>query len=125
MLSVLMLVWPGDRKSWEIAEYSTKGVATMEIRKVGVVGCGFMGSGIVQVCARSYYEVVVVEMNEQILSKGIATIEYYLGRDVEKGRLSQKDKDSTRARITTGSTTLEALNDRDLVIEAIPEDMEL
>ncbi|OGN91493.1 MAG: hypothetical protein A2Z75_08670, partial [Chloroflexi bacterium RBG_13_50_10] len=125
MLSVLMLVWPRDRKSWEIAEYSTKGVTTMEIRKVGVVGCGFMGSGIVQVCARSYYEVVVVEMNEQILSKGIATVEYYLGRDVEKGRLSQKDKDSTRARITTGSTTLEALNDRDLVIEAIPEDMEL
>src|SRR4030042_3840008 len=119
MLSVLMLVWPGDRKSWEIAEYSTKGVTTMEIRKVGVVGCGFMGSGIVQVCARSYYEVVVVEMNEQILSKGIATVEYYLGRDVEKGRLSQKDKDSTRARITE-STTLKALNEVDLVIEAIP-----
>lgn len=124
MLGVLMPVWPRDGKSWEIAEYSTKGVTTVEIKKVGVVGCGFMGSGIVQVCARSHYEVVVVEMNEQILSKGIATIEYYLGRDVEKGRLSQKDKDSTRARIT-GSTSLKALNDRDLVIEAIPEDMEL
>jgi 3-hydroxybutyryl-CoA dehydrogenase len=82
-----------------------------------------MGSGIVQVCARSGYDVVVVEMNEQILSKGIATIEYYLNRDVEKGRMSQKSKDSTRAHIT-GSTTLEALNDRDLIIEAIPEDME-
>jgi 3-hydroxybutyryl-CoA dehydrogenase len=95
----------------------------MEIKKVGVVGCGFMGSGIVQVCARSHYEVVVVEVDEQALGKGIATIEYYLNRSVEKGRLSERDKEATRARIT-GSTTLKALNDRDLVIEAIPEDME-
>jgi 3-hydroxybutyryl-CoA dehydrogenase len=96
----------------------------MEIKRVGVVGGGFMGSGIVQVCARSGYEVVVVEISEQILSKGLATIEYYLGRDVEKGRLSQQDKDLILSRIK-GSSTLEALNDRDLVIEAIPEDMEL
>ena len=96
----------------------------MGIKKVGVVGCGFMGSGIVQVCARSGYDVVALDINERILSKGMATIEYYLGRDVEKGRLSQKDKDSTRGRIK-GSTTAEDLNDRDLVIEAIPEDMEL
>lgn len=96
----------------------------MEIKKVGVVGCGFMGAGIVQVCARSGYEVVVVEISEQILSKGLATIEYYLSRDVEKGRLSHKDKDSTRARIK-GTSTLDALNGHDLVIEAIPEDMEL
>jgi len=95
----------------------------MEIKKVGVVGCGFMGSGIVQVCAQSGYEVVVVEISEQILNKGISTIEYYLSRDVEKGRISQQDKDSTRARIR-GSTTQDDLNDRDLVIEAIPEDME-
>jgi 3-hydroxybutyryl-CoA dehydrogenase len=100
-----------------------KGGTTVGIKKVGVVGCGFMGSGIVQVCARSGYEVVVVETSQQALSKGIGTIEYYLGRDVEKGRLSKKDKDSTRARIT-GSTILEALSDRDLVIEAIPEDRE-
>ncbi|MEA1872514.1 MAG: 3-hydroxyacyl-CoA dehydrogenase family protein [Chloroflexota bacterium] len=95
----------------------------MEIKKVGVVGCGFMGSGIVQVCAQSGYEVLVVEISEQILNKGIATIEHYLSRNVEKGRISQQDKDSTRARIR-GSTTQEDLNDRDLVIEAIPEDME-
>ena len=99
-------------------------MTTMQIRKVGVVGCGFMGAGIVQVCAQSGYEVVVVEISEQILSKGLATIEYYLGRGVEKGKLSQNDKDSTRARIR-GSGSLETLNDRDLVIEAIPEDMEL
>jgi len=100
-----------------------KGVTRMEIKKVGVVGCGFMGSGIVQVCARSHYEVVVVEVDEQALGKGIAAIEYYLNRNVEKGRLSERDKEATRARIT-GSTTLKALSDRDLVIEAIPEDMD-
>ena len=96
----------------------------MGIKKVGVVGCGFMGAGIVQVCARSGYEVVAVEINEQILSKGMATIGYYLGRDVKKGRISQQDKDLTMSRIKK-SLTQEDLNDRDLVIEAVPEDGEL
>jgi 3-hydroxybutyryl-CoA dehydrogenase len=95
----------------------------MEIKKVGVVGCGFMGAGIVQVCAQSGYEVMVIEISEQILSKGMGTIEYYLGRGVEKGRISQQDKDLTRSRIK-GSIRLMDLSDRDLVIEAIPEDME-
>lgn len=95
----------------------------MEVNKVGVVGCGFMGAGIAQVCAQSGYEVVVVEINQQILSMGIAKIEYYLGRAMDKGRISQQDKDLTLARIK-GSVTLEDLNDCDLVIEAIPEDME-
>ncbi len=95
----------------------------MKIRKVGVVGGGFMGSGIVQVCARSGYEVVLVARREESLNKGIATIEHYLSRDAEKGRISQQDKDLTLSRIK-GSVTQEDLNDRDLVIEAIPEDME-
>ena len=96
----------------------------MRIKKLGVVGCGFMGAGIAQICAQSGYEVVVTEISEQILSQGLATIEYYLSRGVEKGRISRKDKDLTRSRIK-GSITLEELNDRDLVIEAIPEDMGL
>jgi len=96
----------------------------MEVNKVGVVGCGFMGAGIVQVCAQSGYEVTVVEINEQILSKGMLTIEYYLGRSVEKGRISQIDKDSTLSRIK-GSITLEDLSNCDIVIEAVPEDMKL
>jgi 3-hydroxybutyryl-CoA dehydrogenase len=49
----------------------------MEIKKVGVVGCGAMGSGIVQVCAQSGYEVVVLEMNEQLLRKGLSSIESF------------------------------------------------
>jgi len=96
----------------------------MEVNKVGVVGCGFMGAGIVQVCAQSGYDVTVTEISEQILSKGILTIEYYLGRGVEKGRISQEDKDSTQSRIN-GSISLEDLKDCDLVIEVVPEDMKL
>jgi 3-hydroxybutyryl-CoA dehydrogenase len=95
----------------------------VEIKKVGVVGGGFMGSGIVQVCAQSGYDVVLLARREQSLNKGIATIEHYLSRDVEKGRMSQQDKDLTMSRIK-GSLTQDDLNDRDLVIEAIPEDME-
>jgi len=96
----------------------------MGIKKVGVVGCGFMGAGIVQVCAQSGYEVTVTEISEQILSKGILTIEYYLARGVENGRISPQDKDSTLSHIK-GSVILEDLHDRDLVIEAVPEDMKL
>jgi 3-hydroxybutyryl-CoA dehydrogenase len=96
----------------------------MGIKKVGVAGRGFMGAGIAQVCAQSGYEVVIVGRSKQSLNKGIATIEYYLSRDVEKGRISQQDKDSTLARIKE-SLTQEDLSDRDLVIEAVPEDMEL
>lgn len=96
----------------------------MEIRKIGVVGCGFMGSGIVQVCAQAGYDVVVAEISEQILSKGLATVEYYLSRDVAKGRISQQDKDSMQACIR-GGITKEDLTDRDLVIEAVPEDMRI
>ncbi|MHC1578290.1 MAG: 3-hydroxyacyl-CoA dehydrogenase family protein [Dehalococcoidia bacterium] len=95
----------------------------METKKVGVVGCGFMGAGIVQACAQSGYEVVVVEISEQTLNKGMATIEYYVRRGVEQGRISQCDKDLIMSHIK-GSLTQEDLNDRDLVIEAIPEDME-
>jgi 3-hydroxybutyryl-CoA dehydrogenase len=95
----------------------------MEIRKVGVVGGGFMGSGIVQVCARSGYHVVLVARREESLNKGIAAIAHYLSRDVEKGRISQQDKGLTMSRIK-GSLSQDDLKDRDLVIEAIPEDME-
>ena len=95
----------------------------MEIKKVGVVGGGFMGSGIVQVCAQSGYEVVLLARREQSLNNGMATIEYYLNRDVEKRRIPQQKKDLILSRIK-GSLNQGDLNDRDLVIEAIPEDME-
>jgi 3-hydroxybutyryl-CoA dehydrogenase len=96
----------------------------MEIKKVGVVGCGFMGSGITQVCAQSGYQVVVSEINDALLNKGLTTIDYYLTRSVLKGKISQQDKDSALARIK-GTTNTKDFSDCDLVIEVVPEDIEL
>lgn len=96
----------------------------MEIKKVGVVGCGFMGSGITQVCAQSGYQVIVSEINDRLLNKGLTSIDYYLTRGVEKGRISQQDKDFTLARIQ-GTTSNKDFSDCDLVVEVVPEDMEL
>jgi 3-hydroxybutyryl-CoA dehydrogenase len=96
----------------------------MEIESVGVVGCGFMGAGIVQVCAKSGYDVVVVEDTDEMLDKGMAVIEYYLGRDADRGRITSDARDLAWRRIR-GSTDLGDLIDCDLVIEAIPEDLEL
>ena len=96
----------------------------MEIKKVGVVGCGVMGSGIVQLCAQSGYQVVVSEINDQFLSKGLAAIEKVLTRSVEKGRLSQQDKDATVGRIK-GTTSTRDFSDCDLVIEGAIENMDL
>jgi len=96
----------------------------MEIKKVGVVGCGFMGSGITQVCAQSGYQVVVSEINDELLNKGLTTIDYYLTRSVLKGKISQQDKDSVLARIK-GTTNTKDFSDCDLVIEVVPENIDL
>lgn len=96
----------------------------MEIRKVGVVGCGFMGSGITQVCAQSGYQVVVSEINDELLNKGLTTINYYLTRSVQKGKISEQDKDSALARIK-GTTNSKDFSGCDLVIEVVPENIDL
>ena len=96
----------------------------MEIKKVGVIGCGFMGSGITQVCAQSGYQVVVSEVNDELLNKGLTTIDYYLTRSVLKGKISQLDKDSALARIK-GTTNTKDFSDCDLVIEVVPENIDL
>jgi 3-hydroxybutyryl-CoA dehydrogenase len=96
----------------------------MEIKKVGVVGCGFMGSGITQVCAQSGYQVVVSEVNDELLNKGLTTIDYYLTRSVLKGKISQLDKDSALACIK-GTTNTKDFSDCDLVIEVVPENIDL
>ena len=96
----------------------------MDIKKVGVVGCGLMGSGITQVCAQAGYEVIVSEINNELLNKGLASIGARLSRDVEKGRLSPPDKDSIFNRIK-GTTDTKDFADCDLVVEAAIENMEL
>ncbi len=96
----------------------------MEIKKVGVVGCGLMGSGIAQVSAQSGYPVVVSEISEELLNKGLAAINGSLGKAVEKGRMSPEDKEATLSRIK-GTTSTGDLSGCDLVIEAVVENMEL
>ncbi|MFC1952043.1 3-hydroxyacyl-CoA dehydrogenase family protein [Chloroflexota bacterium] len=94
------------------------------MKKVGVVGCGLMGSGIGQVCAQSGYEVVISEVNDELLNKGLASISSFLSRNVKRDRLSQEDMDSTLARIK-GTTDIKGFADCDLVIEAAIENMEI
>lgn len=96
----------------------------MEIKRVGVVGCGLMGSGITQVCAQAGYQVVVSEINDELLNKGLASITSRLGRDVEKEKLAQQDKDSILARIK-GTTDGKEFADCDMVIEAATENIDV
>lgn len=96
----------------------------MEIKQVGVVGCGQMGSGIAQVCAQSGYEVIVSEVNEALLNKGLAAINSSLTRAVEKERITAKDKEAILSRIK-GTTSLKDFSGCDLVIEAAMENLEL
>jgi len=95
-----------------------------EIKKVGVLGCGLMGSGIAQVAAQAGYDTVVREVEQKFLDKGIGGIEKSLGKFVEKGKLAAADRDACLGRLK-GTTTLDDLADCDIVIEAIIENAEL
>jgi 3-hydroxybutyryl-CoA dehydrogenase len=94
----------------------------MPIEKVGVVGCGLMGSGIAQVAAHAGCQVTVREVSSQLVEKGLQSIDKNLERLVEKGTLSAIDRDQVRGRLH-GTTNLEDLKDCDLVIEAIIEQL--
>jgi len=96
----------------------------MEIKRVGVVGCGLMGHGIAQVGAQAGYDVVVRELNQEKLDSGIGKITKQLARAVEKGRMEQSQADEVSGRIK-GTLAYEDLADCDLVIEAITEDLDM
>jgi len=95
----------------------------MEIKRVGVVGCGLMGSGIVEVAARNGYDVVVREVNDDLLHGGLNRVEVSMRRGVDRGKLAAADMEAARARIR-GTTALGDLGDSDLVVEAVIEQME-
>jgi 3-hydroxybutyryl-CoA dehydrogenase len=95
----------------------------MEIKKVGIVGYGLMGSGIAEVCARSGYDVLVSEVNSELLSKGRKRIEASTAKAVERGKLDEQERAAILSRVQ-GTTDINGFSDRDLIIEAVFEDLE-
>lgn len=96
----------------------------MNIKKVGIVGCGLMGSGIAEVCARHGYLTIVREVNEELVEKGRARIKESMDRALKRGKLSQEEYDQAWSRLSF-TTNMEDFRDCDLVIEAVVENMAL
>jgi len=92
------------------------------IKKVGVLGCGLMGSGIAQVCAQSGSDTLVLEASADLLERGMGRIRSFLQGGVDRGKMSAADRDAILGRLH-GTTDTGAMADRDLVIEAVVEDL--
>ncbi len=95
----------------------------MEIKKVGVLGCGLMGSGIAQTAATAGFDVIVREVTEELCAKGFSGIEKSLGKFAEKGTITSEQQQQIRGRMTS-TTQLKDLHDCDIIIEAIIENLE-
>jgi len=100
------------------------GALLMNIRKIGVVGCGLMGSGIAEVAARHGYQVIVSEANDELLAQGLDRVRASLTKAVLRGKATQQEMDEALARIR-GTIRLEDFAPCDLVVEAVTEDMAL
>jgi 3-hydroxybutyryl-CoA dehydrogenase len=101
---------------------SEKGVDGMEIKRIGVVGLGLMGSGIVEVCARAGYEVVARELNDELLHDGLGRVRQSLAKAVARGKATQGQVDQALARVQ-GTLDLATFAGCDLVVEAAIENM--
>ena len=95
----------------------------MEIKKVGVLGCGLMGSGIAQVAASAGFETVVREVSDDLIQRGFAGVEKSLARFAEKGAITADQQKEIRGRLS-GTTTFDDLADCDIIIEAIIENLD-
>lgn len=95
------------------------------ISKVLVVGAGTMGHGIAQTCAQNGIDVTLTDVSEAAVKKGLAQVERALARVVEKGKITAEQRDATLSRLRVGTDPVAACADVDLVVEAIPERMEL
>ena len=96
-----------------------------KLKKVAIVGSGAMGHGIAELLAMTGYEVVMIDINDELLQKGKEKIKWSLDKFVEKKRIRKEDADATLARISTTTSYEQAGRDIDLAIEAVPENMEL
>ena len=96
----------------------------MTVKTIGVVGIGSMGSGIAQVAAQAGYDVVVRDLDDGLLKKGLGSIDKFLSKSVEKGKMTADDKTATLARIKV-TTRMEDLKDADFIIEAAFEAMDV
>ena len=96
----------------------------MSFKKIGVIGCGLMGRGIAEVSAKSGYGVIVSEVNKELLGKGMDAIGKSLSKAVEKGKISDADKQAALGRIQ-GTVDMKDLRDCDLIVEAAIENLEL
>ena len=94
----------------------------MEIRKVGVLGCGLMGSGIAQVAAQAGHPTTVLEVSKDLLDAGLKRIEQFLSNGVARGKVRPEDKQAALSRLA-GTTDYAALADCDIVIEAVVENL--
>ena len=94
-----------------------------DVRTVGVIGCGIMGSGIVEVCAKAGTQVTFVEVDVDRVERGRAAIEKSLARAVDRGKISEEDRVGVLAEIH-GTASIEEVADADLIIEAVTESLE-
>ena len=97
----------------------------MGIQKVGVLGAGIMGRGIAQVCAMGGFDVTMQDLNKEILSKSLNTIEQNLQKGIERGKVKPEEKETALSRIKLATRIQDAVKEADLVIEAVPENLKL
>jgi 3-hydroxybutyryl-CoA dehydrogenase len=97
----------------------------MEIKKVGVIGMGTMGSQIGIVCARGGFQTVMVDLSEELIKKGLSNIKSFLNSQVKKGKMKSEEMDQVLSLISTTTDLTKAFSDIELVIEAVFEDMDV
>jgi 3-hydroxybutyryl-CoA dehydrogenase len=95
----------------------------MEIKTVGVLGCGLMGAGVAQVSAASGYKTIIGEVNAKVLERGMGRIQKFLEDGISRGKVTEQERDAALGNLTT-TTEFAAMKDCDLIVEAITENVE-